>query len=189
MNELQIFNNKEFGQVRTITENGRTLFCGADVAKALGYAKPQNAIERHCKGALKRGIGVRTGTKADGSPSIQQIEMNFIPEGDVYRLAARSDLSGADKFESWIFDEVLPTIRETGTYSFPDQAIPEASAGGVADLIRITRRVLLESGSTPQDIRQMTKEVYQTYHVQVPTPLQYPAQLNLLSEDYQMMIS
>lgn len=100
MNELQIFNNKEFGQVRTITENGRTLFCGADVAKALGYAKPQNAIERHCKGALKRGIGVRTGTKADGSPSIQQIEMNFIPEGDVYRLAARSDLSGADKFEA-----------------------------------------------------------------------------------------
>ena len=60
---------------------------------------------------------------------------------------------------------------------------PEASAGGVADLIRITRRVLLESGSTPQDVRQMTKEVYQTYHVPVPTPLQYPAQLGLPSMD------
>ncbi len=60
---------------------------------------------------------------------------------------------------------------------------PEASAGGVADLIRITRRVLLESGSTPQDVRQMSKEVYQTYHVPVPTPLQYPAQLSLLSMD------
>lgn len=65
---------------------------------------------------------------------------------------------------------------------------PEASAGGVADLIRITRRVLLESGSTSQDVRQMTKEVYQTYHVPVPTPLQYPAQLNLLSMDYPQAI-
>lgn len=188
MNELQIFNNNEFGQVRTITENGKTLFCAKDIATALGYKNTRDAISRHCKGVVKRD-GVSLTTNQHGITTEQKVEMTFIPEGDVYRLAARSELPGADKFESWIFDEVLPSIRKTGTYTLPDGVIPEAPAGGVADLIRITRRVLLESGSTPQDVRQMTKEVYQTYHVQVPTPLQAPAQLNLLSSDYQMMLA
>lgn len=96
MNNLQVFKNEKFGTVRTITENGRTLFCGADVARALGYAKPQNAIAAHCKGALKRGIGVQTGSRADGTPAMQSVEMTFIAEGDIYRLAAKSQIPGAD---------------------------------------------------------------------------------------------
>ncbi len=113
MNELMIFNNPEFGEIRTIEEDGKVLFCGSDVAKALGYAKPQNAIDRHCKGALKRGI------PHPQSPD-KTIEMNFIPEGDIYRLAAKSELPGAERFESWIFDEVLPSIRKHGAYLTPD---------------------------------------------------------------------
>lgn len=116
MNEMQVFKNEKFGTVRTITENGKTLFCGADVARALGYAKPQNAIAAHCKGALKRGIGVQTGSRADGTPAMQSVEMTFIAEGDIYRLAARSKLPGADEFERWIFDEVLVSINHTGGY-------------------------------------------------------------------------
>ena len=108
-NELMIFNNPEFGEIRTIEEDGKVLFCGSDVAKALGYSKPQNAIDRHCKCALKRGI------PHPQSPD-KTIEMLFIPEGDIYRLAAKSELPGADRFESWIFDEVLPTIRKHGAY-------------------------------------------------------------------------
>lgn len=174
MNEIQIFNNAEFGQVRTITEDGKTLFCAKDVAVALGYKDTTNAIKQHCRGVVKRHLTDKLG-RSQG--------MNFIPEGDIYRLVVRSDLPGADKFESWIFDDVMPTIRETGTYTLSNQALPEASAGGVADLIRITRRVLLESGSTAQDVRQMTKELYQTYRVQVPTPLQESAQMNLFNTD------
>lgn len=113
MNELMIFNNPEFGEIRTIEEDGKVLFCGSDVAKALGYAKPQNAIDRHCKGALKRGI------PHPQSPD-KTIEMNFIPEGDIYRLAAKSELPGAERFESWIFDEVLPSIRRHGAYLTPE---------------------------------------------------------------------
>ena len=113
MNELMIFNNPEFGEIRTIEEDGKVLFCGSDVAKALGYAKPQNAIDRHCKGALKRGI------PHPQSPD-KTIEMNFIPEGDIYRLAAKSELPGAERFESWIFDEVLPSIRKHGAYLTPE---------------------------------------------------------------------
>lgn len=109
MNELMIFNNPEFGEIRTITEDGKTLFCGSDVAKALGYKRPNEAITAHCKGTVKR----RTPTKGG------EQEMLFIPEGDIYRLAAKSELPGADKFESWIFDEVLPSIRKTGGYALP----------------------------------------------------------------------
>lgn len=107
MNELKVFNNPEFGKVRTITEHGKTLFCGSDVERALGYKRPNEAISAHCKGTVKR----RTPTKGG------EQEMNFIPEGDIYRLAAKSELPGADEFERWIFDEVLPAIRKTGQYT------------------------------------------------------------------------
>lgn len=120
MNELQIFNNPEFGEIRTIEEDGKVLFCGSDVAKALGYKRPNDAISAHCRGTVKRRTGVQTGTKADGTPAIQNIEMLFIPEGDIYRLAAKSELPGAERFESWIFDEVLPSIRKHGAYMTPE---------------------------------------------------------------------
>lgn len=109
-NELQIFKNNEFGEMRTIEENGKVLFCGSDIAKALGYARPNDAISAHCRYTVKRSI-------PHPQSENKCIEMSFIPEGDVYRLISHSKLPGADRFESWIFDEVLPTIRKTGTYS------------------------------------------------------------------------
>lgn len=113
MNELMIFNNPEFGEIRTVEEDGKVLFCGSDVAKALGYKKPNDAVNVHCRSTVK------CSTPHPQSPE-KQIEMNFIPEGDIYRLAAKSELPGADKFESWIFDEVLPTIRKHGAYATPE---------------------------------------------------------------------
>lgn len=109
-NEMQVFQNEMFGQVRTITESGKTLFCAKDVAAALGYKDTTNAIKQHCRGVVKRHLIDALGRSQ---------ETNFIPEGDIYRLAARSDLPGADAFESWIFDEVIPSIRKTGGYIIP----------------------------------------------------------------------
>lgn len=106
MNELMIFNNPEFGKIRTLEENGAVLFCGSDVARALGYAKPQNAIATHCKGALKRGILTNGGEQ----------EMLFIPESDLYRLVFSSKLPTAEKFTDWVTEEVLPSIRRNGGY-------------------------------------------------------------------------
>lgn len=106
---MEIFRNKEFGSIRVIEEDGKYLFCGSDVAKALGYAKPRNAINTHCKGALKRGSLTEGGVQ----------ELTFIPEGDVYRLIVHSRLPGAERFEKWVFDEMLPTIRRTGGYMTP----------------------------------------------------------------------
>ncbi len=109
MNNLQVFKNEKFGTVRTITENGKVLFCGADVAKALGYVRPVEAVAKHCRYALKQSV------PHPQSPS-KTIEMVFIPEGDIYRLAAKSQIPGADEFERWIFDEVLVSINHTGGY-------------------------------------------------------------------------
>jgi prophage antirepressor-like protein len=106
MNELQIFENNEFGQVRTVEENEKIMFCGSDVAKALGYARPKDAISAHCKGAVKYSTPTNGGNQ----------QMLFITEGDVYRLITHSKLPSAEKFESWVFDEVLPTIRKHGAY-------------------------------------------------------------------------
>ncbi len=106
MNDLKIFKNDQFGEIRTVEENGTVLFCGSDIAKALGYARPADAISAHCKG-----VCVLPTPSAGGVQNTK-----FITEGDVYRLIAHSKLPGAERFERWVFDEVLPTIRRNGAY-------------------------------------------------------------------------
>ena len=106
MDNLLTFENKEFGNIRTIEENGKIYFCGKDVATALGYKVPKDAISAHCKGAVKYRYPTTSGIQS----------MSFITEGDLYRLITHSKLPTAEKFEEWIFDEVLPEIRETGRY-------------------------------------------------------------------------
>lgn len=113
MNELQIFNNNQFGEMRTIEEGDKIFFCGADVAKALGYTNSSKALTDHCRCVTKRYI------PHPQAPD-KEIEMSFIPEGDVYRLITHSKLPTAEKFESWVFDEVLPTIRKHGAYLTPE---------------------------------------------------------------------
>ncbi len=109
MNEMQIFRSPDFGEVRTVEENGTVLFCGSDIAKALGYTNPSKALSDHCRGDLtKRYPIVDALGRTQGAI--------FITEGDIYRLAARSKLPGADAFERWIFDEVIPSVRKNGGY-------------------------------------------------------------------------
>lgn len=110
MNDIQIFNNSEFGQIRTLDENGSPLFCGKDIATALGYENATKAVRDHCR--------------MDGGPKRYPIvdalgrtqEAVFISEGDVYRLIVHSKLPTAERFERWVFDDVLPTLRKHGAY-------------------------------------------------------------------------
>ncbi|OUQ39193.1 BRO family protein [Faecalibacterium sp. An121] len=108
-NMMASFSSKEFGQIRVIQENGKCLFCGLDVAKALGYKNNRKALTDHCRCVTKRYA------PHPQSPN-KTIEMAFIPEGDVYRLIVHSKLPTAVRFERWVFDEVLPTIRKHGGY-------------------------------------------------------------------------
>lgn len=109
MNELQFFNSEEFGEIRTIEIDGKPYFVGTDVAKALGYSNPRKAILDHCKGVTKRDTPTSSGIQS----------MSYINEGDLYRLIIKSKLPSAEKFESWVMDEVLPIIRKTGSYQKP----------------------------------------------------------------------
>lgn len=106
---VTVFENKDFGKVRTIDIYNKIYFCGSDVAKALGYARPNDSISAHCRCTVKHSI-------PHPQSKNKEIEMSFISEGDVYRLIAHSKLPAAERFESWIFDEVLPIIHRTGSY-------------------------------------------------------------------------
>lgn len=117
MNELQIFNSKEFGDIRTTEIDGKPYFVANDVARALGYKRPADAVTAHCKGSVKHRY------LTDGGEQ----ELKVIPEGDIYRLTVRSKLPSAEKFEKWVFDEVIPSIHQYGAY-MTEQTIEKALA-------------------------------------------------------------
>lgn len=106
--EIQLFDNPEFGALRTVEQEGVILFCAKDAARMLGYSNPNDAISKHCRGvAFRYPIQDALGRTQD---------TRFISEGDLYRLIASSRLESAERFESWVFDEVLPSIRRHGGY-------------------------------------------------------------------------
>ena len=108
---LHIFENDQFGRVRTLVEeDGIILFCGNDVACALGYRNPSRDVQRHCKRAVERCTTDSVG---------RQQQMLFIPQSDIYRLIIRSKLPAAVEFENWVVETVLPTIRKHGAYITP----------------------------------------------------------------------
>lgn len=108
----QIFENKEFGKVRVMEYNGAPWFVASDVAKALGYANPQEATREHCKKVNKITQPSKSLTSVKRPPTF----INIIPESDVYRLVMRSNLPGAVEFQDWVCEEVIPTIRKSGGY-------------------------------------------------------------------------
>jgi anti-repressor protein len=108
MNELKAFNHPMFGELHVLVKNGKELFPAADVANKLGYSNPHDAINKHCR---SEGIAFHE-VLSNGGPQ----QKKFISEGNLYRLIAKSKLPSAEKFESWVFDEVLPSIRKHGAY-------------------------------------------------------------------------
>lgn len=111
--KIKIFDNAEFGNLRTYVEqDGIVLFCASDVAKALGYARPADATMAHCKGSvIYRPLETAGGTQ----------QAKFITEADVLRLIVSSKLPAAQVYESWVFEEVLPSIHKHGGYLTPEK--------------------------------------------------------------------
>lgn len=108
MNELTIFNNPEFGEVRTLTIDNEPWFVGRDVAEALGYTNPQRAIRDHVDNEDKGVTGMVTPGGKQNIP--------IINESGLYSLIMSSKLPSAKKFKHWVTSEVLPTLRKTGSY-------------------------------------------------------------------------
>lgn len=129
MNDIQIFNNPEFGQVRAVAINDEPWFIGKDVAMTLGYAKPENAIASHVDAEDK------TSTLIQGSGSNYKSKTILINESGLYSLILSSKLPTAKKFKRWVTSEVLPAIRKTGGY------IPVTP--GMSDMEVLARAVLI----------------------------------------------
>lgn len=127
MNNIQIFNNPEFGKMRTITRNGEPWFVGKEIASILGYSNVRDALSKHVDGEDK---GV---VKCDTPGGAQK--MTIINESGLYSLILSSKLPGAKRFKHWVTSEVLPAIRKTGGY------IPVDS--GMSDMEVLARAVLI----------------------------------------------
>ena len=105
MSELVLFENEEFGRLRVTDNSGDPWFIAKDIAVALGYMDTGKAVRTYCKHITKF------------SPSDSSTVYNIIPESDVYRLVLKSELPSAEKFQDWVVEVVLPSIRKTGEYS------------------------------------------------------------------------
>ncbi len=132
MQSIQPF-NFDSQQVRVIqADDGEPMFVASDVARALGYAKPENAVSRHCKRATT------TPKQGGGYYSV-------IRESDVYRLIVKSALPSAERFEAWVFEEVLPSIRKTGQYQAP--GVEAANVPATMALVECAANLLRASDS------------------------------------------
>lgn len=184
MNELQIFNNPEFGELRTFVEpDGTKLICASDVAKALGYANPRDAVNRYCAHVVKRD-GVSHTTNQYGITTKQIVKMSFVPEGDVYRLMYKAaDQSNnpaikekAERFGGWIFDDVLPKVNHEGAYITP-RADPAAlrqkadeleSMATLNDTAKILLPIFEQAGMKPAFQALAMKQIYRKAGIDLP---------------------
>ena len=121
MNELKVFSSSEFGELGIMLIGGKEYFPATQCASQLGYKNPKDAIIRHCKGVVKCDLPTNGGTQT----------VNYIPEGDLYRLIVSSKLPSAQKFGDWVFDEVLPSIRKSGGYGIDIEAVIAKTATAV----------------------------------------------------------
>lgn len=146
MNDVTILRKDEFGAVRVLEKDGRILFCGSDVAKALGYSNAPDALNRHCRSIVKRDTATVQGNVAS---------MAFIPEGDVYRLITHSKLPEAEKFESWVFDEVIPNIRKTGGYIAGQEMMDDDQL--LANALMVAQRKIAERNKQLEEANEKIK--------------------------------
>ena len=118
MESLKLFRNDFFGDILVIVKNNKEYFDANSVANVLGYSNPRDAIIRHCKeeGIIIHEVGDTSKTRNGVSLKTQMYKKKFIDAGNLYRLIMKSKLKSACKFERWVCDEVIPSIRKHGAY-------------------------------------------------------------------------
>lgn len=182
MSELKIFENPEFGKVRTVAIDGEPWLVGKDVARALGYSNPRKALGDHVDEEDK---GV---TKCDTLGGTQ--ELTIINESGVYSLIFSSKLPSAKKFKRWVTSEVLPSIRKTGSYTKPDSvqlvtpAPPELSLTGLANTARVARRAMLDIGASRWEAGMEVLNILGYYGLPVPDFVPKKGPIDIRLEDF-----
>ena len=151
MNEIQIFNNAEFGEIRMVEVNGEPFFVGKDVASILGYSNPRKALIDHVDDEDKKdGVTIRDSIGREQNPVV-------INESGLYSLILSSKLPTAKKFKHWVTAEVLPAIRKNGGYNLP-QTYAEALRA-LADKAEEAERLKLEVIQMNDTISEMQPKV------------------------------
>ena len=142
MNDLKVFSNSEFGELGVMVIDGKEWFPAHQCAKILGYSNPRDAVHRHCKteGVVKHDTPTESGVQS----------VNYINEGNLYRLIVSSKLPAAEKFERWIFDIVLPSIRHNGGYIANAEGLIAKTATAVVSEVIKQLVPLLSQISQPQ---------------------------------------
>lgn len=156
-NELMIFNNDAFGEIRMVDIDGKPYAVANDVVKALGYKNTSDAISKHCRSIVKYDI-----------PHPQNInkslEVNIIPQGDVIRLITKCPLPNADRFESWIFDEVIPQVLNTGSYIqnnklAEQQAIAKVMENADEDMLQFVQGMVTKQIELTKENKELKLEI------------------------------
>lgn len=149
MNKIQIFNNPEFGEIRTTTINNEPWFVGKDVAQVLGYRETAKAIREHVDTDDK---GV---SKMDTPGGMQ--EMTIINESGLYSLILSSKLPGAKKFKHWVTSEVLPSLRKHGGYIAGQEEMSDTEL--MAKALLVADRKIKERENRIQELTARTEEM------------------------------
>lgn len=187
--EIMVYEHPLFGKVRMFIKNGKAWFCGMDIATSLQYSNTRDAIARHCK---SQGVVIHDTPTNSG---IQQ--MKFISEGNIYRLTAKSQMPKADEFESWIFDDVVPSVINTGSYSLqpqlPNFNNPAEAARAWADQYEKNQTLALENAQKQILIEQKEEEnraiIEETKPAVVFTECVKNAPTNILVRDLAKLIT
>lgn len=144
---VKVFQNEHFGNIRVVFISGKEHFVACDIAKALGYERPADAVTQHCVRSVKHRVQNSRG---------QMRDTTVIPEGDLYRLITHSKLPSAEKFERWVFDEVLPSIRQHGAY-MTEQTL-ERALTSPDFLIELATKLKLEQEARVQAEAKIEKD-------------------------------
>lgn len=164
MNTLQIFENAEFGQIRTVQLNNEIYFVGKDVADALGYERADNAIRAHVDDEDKLMHPI--------SASGQNRNMVIINESGLYALIFGSKLESAKRFKHWVTSEVLPSIRKTGYYEMPKLKEQRERLASVNNAVKILTPMLEKAGCDSKIQLLTAKSLYEKAGVEMPILIQ-----------------
>lgn len=162
--QVAVFENPEFGTVRTATdEKGDPWFCAKDLCDALGYKKSSDSVKQHvrCDDTIKRGVWVEVGMKKDGTPAKRLTQMIFVNESGFYALVLGSKLATAVKFKDWVTSVVLPQIRKTGGY------IPMKEGESEEETIRNAEEILRATLKKKEELLEQQRKLIGEQDVEI----------------------
>lgn len=174
-NQIQQFHSDEFGSLEILMIDDKPYFPATECAKVLGYAKPHDAVSRHCHDSVKHGVIDRLG---------REQEVNYIPEGDLYRLIIRSKLPAAVRFEKWIFDTVLPMIRKHGAYV--TDAVLEEAANNEEFIFGLLKKLRAEKDKTEALLDKVEELAPKAMYCDLVLQSKSIVPISIIAKDYGM---